>query len=106
MEKRSINRTQTAVPVACSRFSILEGTTMHLGTMLNCSSGGSYIELDRPLDEGSIVMLKSSSASDSGAPPMLPEGFRSVSLAEVRWAKVIGDGFMHRVGLGLKFFDM
>jgi len=106
MEKRALDRCFTAVPVACCRFSILDGTATHEGTMLNCSCGGSYVELDRPIDEGTIVMLKSSGVSDDRTSSVLPEGYRSVSLAEVRWAKVIDEDFMYRFGLGLKYLDL
>ncbi len=105
MEKRSMVRSLTAQSVACRRFSILEGSAMHEGTMLNCSNGGSYIEIDKPIDEGTILMVKSSGAPNNSASSEIPEGFRSVSLAEVRWSKIIDDDFMCRFGLGLKYFD-
>lgn len=106
MEKRSMNRSPTEHSVACRRFSIMDGSTMHDGIMLNCSHGGSYIELDKPIDEGTIVMVKSSGPLKGPMDNEIPEGFRSVSLAEVRWSRIIDDDFMCRFGLGLKYFDV
>lgn len=106
MEKRTAGRSSTEIPVACSRFSIIDGAAMHEGIMLNCSSAGSYIELDQHIDEGTIVMLKSHDTPQACMPASLPEGYRSVSLAEVRWARVIEDDTMCRFGLGLKYFNL
>lgn len=106
MEKRALNRCSMEVSVACCQFSILNGAAMHEGTMLNCSKGGSYIELDKSIDEGTIVMVKSAGASCDPSLPDYPEGFRRVSLAEVRWAKVIEDDFVCRFGVGLKYIQL
>lgn len=106
MEKRAICRNTTEVPVDCCRFSISDGNAIHSGTMLNYSSSGSYIELDKRIDEGTIVMLKSKRGRGDGTSSKLAEGFRSVSLAEVRWAKVIDNDVMYRFGLGLKYLNM
>ncbi|WP_054032286.1 PilZ domain-containing protein [Desulfatitalea tepidiphila] len=106
MEKRMLPRTHTQVPIACCCFTISEGANFIQGTMLNCSPGGTYIELDRPYKEGTILMIKTDNRRDSPAHGNAIEGLRTISLAEVKWAKAIEKEKASQFGLGLKYYDL
>jgi hypothetical protein len=106
MEKRAAVRSRTQVSVGCGHFSILTGTAMDEGTMLNCSLGGSYIEISRPMSKGTIVLFKSCWPNAESEGKSLPQGFRSISLAEVKWSQPVEETPTSRFGLGLKYLDV
>lgn len=107
MEKRTLDRTPTQIPIACCCFTVSEGANFTYGTMLNCSPGGTYIELDTSFQEGTILMIKANGVPDTkgvNAPPVV--GFRTITLAEVKWSKTVEEISSSQYGLGLKYYNL
>lgn len=92
MEKRTLIRNRTQLTVSCSCLTSNNPAHVLEGTMLNCSCGGTCIELNQRLQEGTIVMIKVDSWITQEDTSEVPEGFRSLSLAEVKWSKSRDDG--------------
>jgi hypothetical protein len=99
MEKRSLLRNCTQISVTCSSLTCKGEDAVSHGHMVNCSNGGTCIKLNRKMHEGSIVMIKATqwSATD------LPEGFRTLSLAEVKWSKQLEVGMTPNYAVGLRY---
>lgn len=87
MEKRSLIRDCTQIRVACS--SLVAGSPISPcnGIMLNCSCGGTCIEINQELHKGSILMIKANGWAGEKIPEKPPDGFRTLALAEVKWSK-------------------
>ena len=103
MEKRTLIRSHTQIPVACSRFAASRQTAVSNGIMLNCSCAGACIELNQSIKQGSILMVKATAKFGKETPPAPPEGFRTLSLAEVKWLRPQdGQGAFNYV-IGLKY---
>ena len=101
MEERNLLRGGVQISVACR--SLIANSPVLKGKMLDCSYNGTCIELEQKIQDGSIVMIKATVRNLEDHPPALPEGFRSFSLAEVRWSKPIGDESLHNYAVGLKY---
>ena len=101
MEERKLLRGGSQISVACR--SLIANSPVLKGKMLDCSCNGTCIELDQKIQEGSIVMIKATVRSLEDHPPVLPEGFRSFSLAEVKWSKPIEDEGLHNYAVGLRY---
>ena len=103
MEKRALSRIDTQISVACSSLSSGSPAAVSNGTMLNCSCGGTCIELSRGIQEGNIVMIKATGWTANGNPRELPEGFRMLALAEVKWSKRREAGIVPNYAIGLRY---
>jgi len=103
MEKRALSRNHTQISVACSSLSAGSPVPVSNGTMLNCSWGGTCIELNRRIQEGNIVMIKATGWTANGNPQGLPEGFRMLAIAEVKWSKRLEDGTIPNYAIGLRY---
>lgn len=103
MGKRALVRHSTKVSVTCSNLTTRGAAKVVDGIMLNCSVQGTCLELNQRIPEGSIVMLKAGAweAEDLRAVP--PEGFRMLSLAEVKWSRPLTDEATCCFAVGLKY---
>jgi hypothetical protein len=99
MEKRSLVRNCTLIPVACSSLTSKNPDVVSHGHMVNCSDGGTCIKLDRKMYEGSIVMIKAIGWGKIDP----PEGFRTLALAEVKWSKPLEIGLSSNYAIGLRY---
>ena len=99
MEKRSLFRNCTRIVVTCSSLTSKSPEDLSHGHMINCSDGGTCIKLNHKLHEGSIVMIKAT-GRDASNPP---EGFRTLSLAEVKWSKQLEVGMIPNYVVGLRY---
>ena len=106
MEKRSLIRNRMQISIACSSLSTNSPTDIFSGTMLNCSCGGTCIELNHRIQKGSIVMIKATSFAAKENPPELLEGFRSLSVAEVKWSKPQDDESVYNYTIGLRYLSL
>jgi hypothetical protein len=103
MEKRALIRNDMQISVACSSLTTGSSASASNGVMLNCSRGGTCIELNQRLYCGSILMIKATGRIAKENAPVAPEGFRTLSLAEVKWIKPQdGQGACHYI-IGLKY---
>lgn len=87
MEKRSIRRHTINASTACGHFTASINGKIYDGKMLNYSSNGMCIESSAEFKKGSIVMIKVNALSSNADYQKLTEGFRTVSLAEIKWYK-------------------
>jgi len=101
MEKRALVRSRTQISIACSSLTAGNSAVHSNGIMLNCSCGGSCIEINRRIHKGSILMIKATGWAGNDVPAKPPKGFRTISLAEVKWAKPTDaeNVFNYRIGL-------
>ena len=103
MEKRALIRHQTQISAACSRLASNRPATVSNGIILNCSCEGACIELDYKIKPGSILMIKATGRIGNFTPPGPPEGFRTLSLAEVKWLKTRSGQRTYNYMIGLKY---
>ena len=87
MEKRSITRHGINVSAVCGQFTTSSCRKTYNGKMLNYSEDGMCIESSAELKNGAIVMVKVATPLSNDDYSNLKEGFRTVSLAEVKWFK-------------------
>ncbi len=91
MEKRSIRRHTINASTACGHFTASINGKIYDGKMLNYSSDGMCIESSAEFKKGAIVMIKVNALSRNADYQKLTEGFRTVSLAEIKWSKASHD---------------
>ncbi len=103
MEKRALIRSLTQISVACSSLTTSSPAPVSNGTMLNCSWAGTCIELNHKIHTGSIVMIKATGWTPKEKPGELPEGFRTLALAEVKWTKRLEAGRIPNYAIGLRY---
>ena len=87
MEKRSIKRHAINASTAFGRFTASTYRKTYDGKMLNYSADGMCIESSAEFKKGAIVMIRVNSLFSNADYPKLMEGFRTVSLAEIKWSK-------------------
>jgi hypothetical protein len=103
MEKRALIRKRTQISVACSNLTASSSAVVFKGTMLNCSCGGTCIELDHVIRDGNIMVIKATDWRAPDRPQDLPEGFRTLSLAEVKWSKPLEDENVSGYLIGFRY---
>ena len=91
MEKRSSRRHPKHALTACGHFTASTHGKIYDGKMLNYSSNGMCIESNAEFKKGAIVMIKVNALSSDADYQKLTEGFRTVSLAEIKWSKASQD---------------
>jgi hypothetical protein len=103
MEKRENKRHDSDTTVMCSFLTTLRCGEPVGGIMRNYGCGGMYAELRVHFKAGTILVVRSI-GNPSGCPSK--NGYRSISLAEVKWSEpkpVRGDICY---GTGLKYLMM
>lgn len=103
MEKRGLTRNHTRVSVACSCLTAASPDTASNGVMINCSCSGTCIELNRKLFVGSIVLIRTTGLITEDLDRALPEGFKTLALAEVKWSERLGEERASGYAVGLKY---
>jgi len=103
MDKRALIRNRTKISVACSSLTASGPAAVSNGTMLNCSCAGTCIELTHKIHKGSIVIIKATGWTPKENAGGLPEGFRTLGLAEVKWTKRLEGGRIPNFAIGLRY---
>jgi hypothetical protein len=91
MEKRSLKRHGIAASIACGHFTTSTGRETYGGEMLNYSDGGLCIQSRADFKKGALVLIHVRDIVDDAASRRLEEGFRSLSLGEIKWSKPLDD---------------
>lgn len=99
LEKRSIARNRTLISVACSSLAAKGPDTVSRGYIVNCSGWGACVILDHQMQTGSIVMIKATNFGIKN----LPEGFRTLALAEVKWSERLEESIVSNYAIGLRY---
>ena len=61
-----------------------------------------YAELQTCFNDGTILLVRTTSSAHERLPATIDEGFRSVSLVEVKWSKPLSANGVVCYGTGLK----
>jgi hypothetical protein len=105
MEKRTSNRHETEKSITCSYLTSQSYHDTFNGKLKNYCDSGMYTELQACFKKGTILLVKASNDPSDHLEPDAKEGFRSISLAEVKWSKKVsrqgavwyGTGFQYLV---------
>ena len=100
MEKRENKRHDSHTAVRCSFLTTRSCGDPVDGIMKNYGSGGMYAELRSRFKAGTILVVRST-GSPSGCPRK--NGYRSISLAEVKWSVPLPVQGDICYGTGLKY---
>lgn len=103
MEKRRAQRHASDTAVVCSYLTSNGGQCTFHGTMLNYGACGIYAELKNPFRKGTILLVKANCSDTSGLTMPVQEGFRTISLAEVKWSQPMSREGEIRYGTGMKY---
>jgi hypothetical protein len=106
MEKRSSNRHKTDQSIVCTFFTSHGGDGTFDGRMQNYCNSGLYAELQTSFKEGTILLVRTTSHAPERLPEKIEEGFRSISLVEVKWSKPFSANGDVRYGIGLKHLEV
>jgi len=101
LEKRNSERYGDKSSVTVAYFN---KDTYHSARSLNYSKDGIYFELDFPLKPGADVVIRRNRITHPDAGSADHEGFRSVSVANVRWCKELADFDKISYGVGAKYY--
>jgi hypothetical protein len=100
MEKRENKRHDSDTAVRCSFLTTLHCAEPIDGIMKNYGSGGMHAELRSRFKDGTILIVRST-GSASGCPSR--SGYRSISLAQVKWSVPLPVQGDICYGTGLKY---
>jgi hypothetical protein len=102
MENRNGIRHETDQPIVCTLFKSHRLTDLFDGKIKNYSDFGMYAELQSCFNNGTVLLVRTTNNASEGLPANIEEGFRSISLVEVKWSKPLSANGDVRYGTGLK----
>ena len=102
MENRTSSRHEIDSSIVCSYFSSQSPTEAFYGEMKNYCDSGLYAELQVQVKEGTVLLCRTKRISLEGSRTKIVDGFRSMSLAQVKWSKPICVDGSTRFATGLK----
>ena len=91
MDKRGVERHDIDASTVCGHLTTLTDEKHYNGKMLNYSEGGMCIESRADFKNGGIVFIRVDGISSNFGSPSPIEGFRMMSLAEIKWSKPSDD---------------
>jgi hypothetical protein len=103
MEKRNSNRHKTDQAIVCTFFSSHSCDGTFDGRMQNYCESGMYAELQTRFKEGTVLLARTTNSDPEERPWKIEEGFRSISLVEVKWSKPLSANGVFCYGTGLKY---
>jgi hypothetical protein len=102
MENRNNNRYKTDQSIVCSVFTSHSPNDLFDGKIKNYCDFGVYAEIPTHFKVGTVLLVRATSRASERLPAKIGEGFRSVSLAEVKWSKPVSANGTVCYGTGLK----
>jgi hypothetical protein len=100
MEKRQNARHRINTSIVCSYVGSIPCSKTFDGRMKNCSSGGLCAELSTQFNAGTILVVRATGRSFGFS---RDEGFRCLTLAEVKWSRRESGRRDERYGTGLRY---
>lgn len=94
-EKRTSERHKADASIVCSYYN---QNNYFQGRVINCSGNGMYFESNVPFKPGDYICIRLKSGS-----VIMCEGFRMLSLAEVKWCHKTDDPEHARYRIGVKY---
>ena len=106
MEKRAYHRNNQEIPLACRHFTTKDTDDIFSGNMLNFCENGMYVESTVYLKEKETLLVRVNSGALKAISAGETAGLRTVSLAEVKWAKSFQDALGSPLyGYGLRYLE-
>ena len=102
MEKRTGRRHEIERQIVCSYFSSRNPVESFYGEMKNYCESGMCAELQVQFKEGTVLVCRTKTVSLERSKTKLLEGFRSMSLAQVKWSRPVFVDGTTRFATGLK----
>jgi hypothetical protein len=102
MENRTSSRYEIESSIVCSYLSSRNSLEAFYGEMKNYCDSGMYAELQVQFKEGTVLLCRTKKISLERSRTKIVDGFRSMSLAEVKWSKPICVDGATRFATGLK----
>lgn len=102
MEKRNSSRHKTEQSILCTFFASRSFNDTFGGKIKNYCDAGMYAELQTHFKDGTVLLVRTTSSPSKPSTSQLQDGYRSISLVEVKWSKpIFCDGILC-YGTGLK----
>jgi hypothetical protein len=89
MENRASDRHEIESSIVCSYFSSRSSDDAFYGEMKNYCDSGLYAELQVQFRAGTILLCRTKRIPSKHSRAKIEDGFRSISLAQVKWSKPI-----------------
>jgi hypothetical protein len=102
MENRTSSRYEIESSIVCSYFSSRNSNEAFYGKMKNYCDSGMYAELQVQFKEGTVLLVRTKRIPLERSQTKIEDGFRSISLAQVKWSKPICVNGTTRFATGLK----
>jgi hypothetical protein len=102
MENRTSRRHEIESSIVCSYYSSRNSSEAFFGEMKNYCDSGMYAELQVQFKEGTVLVCRTKKVSSERSRTKIVDGFRSMSLAQVKWSKPIRIDGATRFATGLK----
>jgi hypothetical protein len=102
MENRASRRYKIDCSIVCSLFSSRNSDESFYGKLKNYCDSGLYAELQVQLKKGTVLLCRTTRISLEPSKAKIEDGFRSMSLAQVKWSKPICVNGTTRFATGLK----
>lgn len=106
MEKRSSSRHKTEQSIVCAFLTSRSFNDTFDGKMKNYCESGLYAELQTRFKEGTVLLVRTTSSPSEPLTSKVKEGFRSISLVEVKWSKPISSNGALCYGTGLRHLSL
>jgi hypothetical protein len=102
MENRASDRYEIESSIVCSYLSSRNSCEAFYGEMKNYCDSGLCAELQVQFREGTILLCRTKRVPSMRAKTKIEDGFRSISLAQVKWSKPISVNGTTCFATGLK----
>ena len=100
-EKRASRRYNRTASLECSVFNQRKRFPAE---MVNYGKDGAQIVTQTHFAKGAVLVLRLKDSEAALLASDHAEGFRSISLAEVKWCRAFKEADVSRYGLGVKYF--
>jgi hypothetical protein len=102
MENRTSSRYEIESSIVCSYYSSQNSNEAFFGEMKNYCDSGMYAELQLECKEGAVLICRTKRISMERSRTKIVDGFRSMSVVQVKWSKPIRVDGTTRFATGLK----
>jgi hypothetical protein len=102
MEKRNSDRHATDQSIACTLFNSHSSNNTIDGKITNYCDFGMFAILPTYIRAGTVLLIKTTNRPNNRLPAKIEEGFRSISLMEVKWSKPLSADGDSCFGTGLR----
>jgi len=102
MENRASRRHEIESSIVCSYFGSRNSNETFYGKMKNYCDSGLCAELQVQFKEGTVLLVRAKRITAGRPGTKIECGFRSISLAQVKWSKPVSVNGTTRFATGLK----